>query len=263
LHIGDDFTEIVPVDGSTYTQAGSINDAGHIVGSYYTDDVDRGYFYDGTMYATVHRPGALHTVAIGINNADLIVGTYVESGLRHGFLLNGDTYTKLDYPGAAFTVAQGINDSGQITGLYQDSGGATHGFVLTGNNYTTVDPPGATFTQISGINNAGQLAGYFDDATGRHGFIATPMPNADFNGNGTVDAADYVIWRKGLGTTYMQKDYDVWRAHFGKTAGSGASLPSAGPLPAVIPEPFAFALVTMGVLGLSICAPRRQRTCSG
>jgi hypothetical protein len=44
----------------------------------------------------------------------------------------------------------------------------------------------------------------------------------DYNHNGVVDAADYVVWRNGLGTTYTQADYDVWRAHFGQPAGSGA-----------------------------------------
>ena len=44
----------------------------------------------------------------------------------------------------------------------------------------------------------------------------------DYNQNGTVDAADYVVWRNGLGTTYTQTDYDVWRANFGTTAGSGS-----------------------------------------
>ena len=44
----------------------------------------------------------------------------------------------------------------------------------------------------------------------------------DFNLNGVVDAADYAVWRKGLGTTYSQSDYDVWRANFGQTAASGS-----------------------------------------
>jgi hypothetical protein len=52
----------------------------------------------------------------------------------------------------------------------------------------------------------------------------------DFNRNGVVDAPDYVVWRNGLGTTYMQTDYDLWRANFGAAAiGSGATagLPSS------------------------------------
>jgi hypothetical protein len=68
-------------------------------------------------------------------------------------------------------------------------------------------------------------------------FAALP---GDYDKSGDVDAADYVVWREGLGTTYSQADYDVWRAHFGATAGSGAiGYPlsaSVNPLPAV-PEP--------------------------
>ena len=44
----------------------------------------------------------------------------------------------------------------------------------------------------------------------------------DFNGDGNVDAADFILWRKGLGEAYKQNDYDVWRANFGATAGSGS-----------------------------------------
>jgi hypothetical protein len=45
----------------------------------------------------------------------------------------------------------------------------------------------------------------------------------DFNDNGAVDAADYVVWREGLGATYTQNDYDVWRRNFGKTVSAGAA----------------------------------------
>jgi hypothetical protein len=56
----------------------------------------------------------------------------------------------------------------------------------------------------------------------------------DFNQDGAVNAADYVVWRKDLGTTYTQNDYNVWRAHFGQTSGSGtgASVNAAVPEPA-------------------------------
>jgi phosphatidylinositol-3-phosphatase len=71
----------------------------------------------------------------------------------------------------------------------------------------------------------------------------------DYNHNGVVDAADYVVWRKGLGTTYTQADYDVWRSNFGKTAqgagsGSGAS-GSAG-----VPEPTTLVLLIFSASGL-------------
>jgi hypothetical protein len=64
---------------------------------------------------------------------------------------------------------------------------------------------------------------------------------ADYNENGTVDAADYVVWRNTLGQTVpagtagdgngdgmvTSADYDLWRAGFG-SAGSNASLNPAG-----------------------------------
>ena len=41
-------------------------------------------------------------------------------------------------------------------------------------------------------------------------FEPVPQLSGDYDDNGVVDATDYVVWRKGLGTTYVQTDYDVW-----------------------------------------------------
>jgi hypothetical protein len=70
----------------------------------------------------------------------------------------------------------------------------------------------------------------------------------DFNGDGSVDAADYIVWRQGLDTTYTLDDYNVWRAHFGQTVGSGKALAaeSLARAEAAIPEPGALRLVTLG-----------------
>jgi hypothetical protein len=59
--------------------------------------------------------------------------------------------------------------------------------------------------------------------------------SGDYNNNGIVDAADYTVWREGLGPIFKQSDYDVWRTHFGLSlAGAGASAPGAVPEPATI-----------------------------
>jgi hypothetical protein len=42
----------------------------------------------------------------------------------------------------------------------------------------------------------------------------------DYNLNGVVDAADYVVWRKIDGT---QDGYDLWRANFGLTAAAASA----------------------------------------
>ena len=77
-----------------------------------------------------------------------------------------------------------------------------------------------------------------------------PRLPGDYNGNGTVDAADYSVWRDHLGQTFTlpnedpgttpgqvtAEDYEFWKSHFGQTAGSGSGLPSAASQ-SVVPEP--------------------------
>lgn len=66
----------------------------------------------------------------------------------------------------------------------------------------------------------------------------------DFNGDGTVDAADYTAWRDGLGSTYDEADYQVWKDHFGEMAGSG----SGTALVNSVPEPTACGMLCVASL---------------
>lgn len=70
-----------------------------------------------------------------------------------------------------------------------------------------------------------------------------PLPSAagDYNHNGVIDAADYPVWRKGLGTLFTQSDYTVWRSHFGQTTGSGTIIGGD----AAVPEPTTLVLLVM------------------
>ena len=74
-----------------------------------------------------------------------------------------------------------------------------------------------------------------------------PALAGDFNDDGTVDAADYIVWRKGLGTSHTQAGYNVWRANFGKTSTSGATadLPSSANSP--VPEPITHVLAALAI----------------
>jgi hypothetical protein len=65
----------------------------------------------------------------------------------------------------------------------------------------------------------------------------------DFNNDGSVDAADYVIWRNNAGT---QAGYDLWRSHFGQTGGSG----SAATANAAVPEPATAVALIAGIFVL-------------
>ena len=81
--------------------------------------------------------------------------------------------------------------------------------------------------------------------TGEITLLAIPGLPGDFNSDGTVDSADYVVWRNGLGTSYTQNDYDVWRAHFGQTIGSGSGATAS----AAVPEPATTVLLMFATAG--------------
>ncbi|QDT69725.1 hypothetical protein MalM25_26650 [Planctomycetes bacterium MalM25] len=67
----------------------------------------------------------------------------------------------------------------------------------------------------------------------------------DFNNDGAVDAADYTVWRDGLGVTFDDTDYVLWKSNYGATLTS----------PAVsVPEPST--LLLMAFLGLSVSRVR-------
>ncbi len=73
-------------------------------------------------------------------------------------------------------------------------------------------------------------------------FPVPPDIHADFNSDGVVDAADYVVWRKNDGTP---PGHAAWRADFGITDGSGAARSSSGPQSATVPEPSALAMLAV------------------
>jgi hypothetical protein len=65
----------------------------------------------------------------------------------------------------------------------------------------------------------------------------------DYNGDGAIDAADYVAWRDGLGPKYTEEDYDVWRANFGRMSDSGTAESTAKGRSAGVPEPVTLAML--------------------
>ena len=89
----------------------------------------------------------------------------------------------------------------------------------------------------------------------------------DYNGNGLVDAADYVVWRSTLGQSVVPgsdadgdksgdigpADYDIWRTHFGTAA------PAMGDSISAVPEPYAASLAIVG-LGIFLTRFLSRRT---
>jgi hypothetical protein len=92
-----------------------------------------------------------------------------------------------------------------------------------------------TFISGGALSAIGTI--YIDDISAS--IVTAPHLPADYNYDGTVDAADYVYWRKTGGPP---ADYTTWRSNFGRSAGSGAASRT-------VPEPTVALLLLCAVTG--------------
>lgn len=100
----------------------------------------------------------------------------------------------------------------------------------------------------SGITSPGPGVVGFDNMLLELFEVAQPGQPGDHNGDGQVDAADYVTWRKTPGNFGGETGYTTWRENFGEPGGAGSG--------GAVPEPATAALVLIGCVAL---AARRQR----
>jgi hypothetical protein len=77
----------------------------------------------------------------------------------------------------------------------------------------------------------------------------TGGPAGDYDGDGDVDGADFLVWQRNVGGVHNATTLATWKANFGAHGAEAAS--------AAVPEPTALALlVSLGLL----LAPRMQRS---
>jgi hypothetical protein len=168
-------------------------------------------------------------------------------------------------------------DSSNDQGIWSNAGGSLQKIIRKGDQFDVNPGIGVDLRTISEFNFAGDLSvstwagegsgrGMFFNDSGRLTFSLTFTDGStgvftaqvsvagDFNGDGAVDAADYVVWRKTDGTP---AGYDAWRSHFGATAGAGTSITVASSSQAAIPEPASSVLLMFAAAGVCL---RRSRT---
>jgi uncharacterized protein YjbI with pentapeptide repeats len=80
--------------------------------------------------------------------------------------------------------------------------------------------------------------------TGEVTLTAVPgIVPGDYNGNGTIDAADYVVWRKNGGT---QAAYSIWRTNFGQPSGASTNMDGTPTSQSAVPECSSELLLLLG-----------------
>jgi len=175
---------------------------------------------DGVLFFEIGSPVRDHIVLTDSGNVSL-------AGILHIALIDDFTPSL----GQSFPLFEG--EIGAITGAFQ----------------TIIVPTynGLTFNII-------QTADSLSLQVGNAPFLA-----GDYNQNGTVDAADYTVWRDSLGGDALinrgagisgpigDADYQVWKANFGQSLGAASAA-----VPAV-PEPSVPIVLAMGILCLAVC----------
>jgi len=133
----------------------------------------------------------------------------------------------------------------------------------TDTGYSVLGPPPDSFDYVAFRNASGDFDYVIDNFKVEiFGSNAIGGVQGDYNNNGVVDMADYVLWRnggplqnEGASTgTVDDADYAFWRSHFGNTSGSGSSLSSGS-----VPEPGSVAMLLIGGLTGAVAGSRWSR----
>jgi hypothetical protein len=151
-----------------------------------------------------------------------------------------------------------MTEKNLVTVKYSVPAGVTGTFPLRfGSAQNTLLVEGPATSLPLNLSDSGQIS-----------IVSGGVPG-DYNSNGRVDAADYVVWRNNLSTAFTLpnevsgvtpgsvtvEDYTAWRARFGNTSGSGAALGLA----AAVPEPSVLPLLSLIPLLPALTARRWRR----
>ncbi len=229
----------------------------------------------GKLLANNTSGSATGTGAVTIATAGTLGGT----GKVSGAVTNNGVIA----PGSAgvgtLSFGGGVTDGANSSWAIDLSGATADKLAVTGN----IDLSAVDALNVSGTGTGtswligtytGTLTGMFDTVTSGYtvsytggnitlNAAAAGLPG-DYNQNGVVDSADYVLWRNNVGqpagtlpndTTGLPigpDQYSLWRANFGNHAGAGSGLGGAS----AVPEP---ATISMLLLSVVTVAVRRRR----
>jgi autotransporter-associated beta strand protein len=215
--------------------------------------VEQGSLYLSSADSNAGSGGVF--VSGDITNADSALTTtgklIIEAGVTNG--IANTAYLNLTGGGAPGVADQGSIELGP--GVVEVVGGLMLGGIVVGPG-TYGSSTSTALPTNPGLANPDE----FFAGDGIISVVPAGVPG-DYNANGVVDSADYVLWRNGGPLAHdftpgiQQSDYDFWRSQFAATTnpGSGSGLGAA----AAVPEPSMISLVGLCALLLGVQQHRR------
>jgi hypothetical protein len=298
---GDQFGASVAISGNTALVGANFesNMAGPLVGAVYVfeesggtwSQVDKLVASDAHLAEHFGRSVAISGDMAVIGATGDATGGLADAGAAYVFRRDAATgweeiqKLRASDPAASDLFGYAVDISGDtvIIGAYQDDDGG----LTSGSAYFFKENSLGSWHQVAKLaasdDAAGDAFGFSVAASGTVGLVGTPLSNTtgidagaaylfnvpaaipgDFNLDGQVDAADFVVWRNAAGETgsgiagdgngdgtVNDADYQLWRANFGLTAPAGpAALQGAA-----VPEPATIMLLKFAI---ALLIPRRQ-----
>ncbi|MEX2306676.1 MAG: peptidylprolyl isomerase [Pirellulales bacterium] len=241
---------------------------------------DRDAFIDtGTMFTGTGSLGIASGRTLGVREGTSLTRTLVNHGtLAPGLQLGSITVQSYEQHSDGTldiqlrgTTPDTLHDRLVVTNNAFLSGkldvSLLSGFLPTAGNSFTLLTAGTIIGNFTSVDLPLLNAGLVWDLNRTLTAFTLSVASADFNRNGVVDAADYVLWRKTRNTTVTpfsgadgtgdgivnEADLAIWRSNFGNlqgTTGGGGGLAVGG-----VPEPSGSFLAL--IAGLAVAGNRR------
>lgn len=218
----------------------------------------------GYLDITVHVDSVDLPKSVSSLNVDLFTATALSFGPAEAApspLLSGSV---INFSGSAQTVRAGIDVFPDSDPLFDGAGLVRIPFQIPSGTSGVFPIQFGQFNELTDVN-ATPLAIQTTDVGS---VTVTVAITGDYNHNGIVDAADYVVWRDSLGSTTLLAadgdlngsigpgDFAVWRSHFGNQGGPMGSH-------FAVPEPSSLILLSMVIFSRGFKTRNRRATVSG
>jgi arylsulfatase A-like enzyme len=234
--------------GETAERLGQIGDSGGAAGQAVGLDVSTsptstsnggaGFRFNNgaSLYDSPITDPGFHIIVWQIDNGQ----AYADAKLFVDGTLPANTFT-----GSGTSPTNTMNFSGSDLELLLGTGRNTSGSLLSGDHFSGQLAELLVYNEQLSLGQINLVANYLSTEYGLPFAYQTnlsPAGAGDHNGDGAVDAADYVVWRKS--NTNGQQGFDDWRSNFGSGSGGGSN--------AQVPEPAAWIMIGIGTVGIGL-----------